>query len=137
MHAVIDSLHRLFNALLNSPYHLLVYVAAAALLLVCIRLVRALFGSRNRSSDAGSPKIASSSVSGLTALSVDFEPAAPIERAPSPSAIPMPSNVTAINEALTVPCTHCGVTMSSRQDFCPACGYAQPVKHSFAAAFPA
>ena len=136
MHAVIDSLHRLFNSLLNSPYHLRPYVAVAAVLLVCIPLVRALFGSRNRSSDAGSPRIASDSMLGLTSRPVDFQPAS-IERAPSPSAIPMPSNVTAINESLTVPCIHCGVTMSSRQDFCPACGYAQPVKHSFAAAFPA
>jgi ribosomal protein L37E len=47
------------------------------------------------------------------------------------------SNVTAINEALTVPCIHCGVTISTREDFCPACGYAQPVKQSFIAAFPA
>jgi hypothetical protein len=138
MHAVIDSLHRFFNSLLNSPHHLLVYLAAAvAVLLVCIPLARALFGSRNRSRDAGSPSTASTSMLGLTALPVDFKPAAPIERVPSPPSNPIPSNVTAINESLTVPCIHCGVTMSSRQDFCPACGYAQPVKHSFAAAFPA
>jgi hypothetical protein len=151
MHAVIDSLHRFYNSLLNffhsllnSPHHLLAYVAAVAViavLLVCIPLARALFGSRSRSSGAGSPRIASSSMLGLTALPVDFRPAAPIERAPSPSIErapnPIPSNVTAINESLTVPCIHCGVTMPSRQDFCPACGYAQPVKESFAAAFPA
>jgi hypothetical protein len=147
MHAVIDSLHRFFNSLLNffhsllnSPHHHMAYVAAVAavaVLLVCIPLARALFGSRSRSSDAGSPRIASSSMLGLTGLPVDFKPAAPVERAPSPSANPIPSNVTAINESLTVPCIHCGVTMPSRQDFCPACGYAQPVKQSFAAAFPA
>jgi hypothetical protein len=140
MHAVIDSLHRFFNSLLNSPHHLMAYVAAVAVvavLLVCIPLVRALFGSRNRSRDAGSQSIASTSMLGLTGLPVDFKPSAPIELAPTPSSTPIPSNVTAINESLTVPCIHCGVTMSSRQDFCPACGYAQPVKHSFAAAFPA
>jgi RNA polymerase subunit RPABC4/transcription elongation factor Spt4 len=43
------------------------------------------------------------------------------------------SNVRAINESLTVPCIHCGATMSSRQNFCPACSYAQPMKRTFTA----
>ena len=47
------------------------------------------------------------------------------------------TRVTAINESLSMPCIHCGVTISSRQDFCPSCGYAQPVKQGFKAAFPA
>jgi hypothetical protein len=73
---------------------------------------------------------------GLNTPRIDFKPA-PIERAVSQKQNPTSSNVTAINGSLTVKCIHCGVTMSSRLDFCPACGYAQPVKHSLTAAFPA
>jgi hypothetical protein len=159
MHAVIDTLHTYFDKLvsllrflldklMSSPHHLMVYIAAAAVLLVCIPLARALFGSRSQSDtdddsalNAPSPSMLGLSSPGLSSpgLStppIDFKPA-PIERAPSPAQNPIPSNVTAINESLTVECIHCGVTMPSRQDFCPACGYAQPVKQSLTAAFPA
>jgi hypothetical protein len=149
MHAVVDTLHTYFDKLLsalrflldklmNSPHHLMVYIAGAAVLLVCIPLARALFGShsdRDRDDDSAL-SAASSSMLGLSSSVVDFKPA-PIERAPSPAQSPIPSNVTAINGSLTVECIHCGVTMPSRQDFCPACGYAQPVRQSFTAAFPA
>jgi hypothetical protein len=160
MHAVIDTLHTYFDKLvsslrflldklMSSPHHLMVYIAAAAVLLVCIPLVRALFGSRSqrerdRDDDsaldsalsAASPSMLGLSSPGLSTGRIDFKPA-PIERGPSPAQNPIPSNVTAINESLTVECIHCGVTMPSREDFCPACGYAQPVKQSFIAAFPA
>jgi hypothetical protein len=160
MHAVVDTLHTYFDKLvsllrvlldklMSSPHHLMVYIAAAAVLLVCIPLARALFGSRsqdNRDDDSGltapTPSMLGLSSPGLSSPvlntpRIDFKAAAPIERGPSPAQNPIPSNVTAINESLTVECIHCGVTMPSREDFCPACGYAQPVKQSLAAAFPA
>ena len=157
MHAVIDTLHTYFDKfvsllrflldkLMSSPHHLMMYIAAAAVLLVCIPLVRALFGSRSQSQSdttddsalsAASPSMLGLSSPGLSTSRVDFKPASPIERAPSLAQNPIPSNVTAINGSLTVKCIHCGVTMPSREDFCPACGYAQPVKHSLTAAFPA
>jgi hypothetical protein len=156
MHAVIDTLHTYFDKLvsslrflldklMSSPHHLMVYIAAAAVLLVCIPLARALFGSRSqregdRDDDsalsAASPSMLGLSSPGLSTARIDFKPA-PSERGPSPAQNSIPSNVTAINESLTVECIHCGVTMPSREDFCPACGYAQPVKQSFIAAFPA
>jgi hypothetical protein len=159
MHAVLDTLHTYFDKLvsslrflldklMSSPHHLMVYIAAAAVLLVCIPLARALFGSRGQSDtddasalSAPTPSMLGLSSPGLSSPGlntprIDFKPA-PIERAPSPAQNPIPSNVTAINGSLTVKCIHCGVTMPSRQDFCPACGYAQPVKQSFTAAFPA
>ena len=157
MHAVIDTLHTYFDKfvsllrflldkLMSSPHHLMMYIAAAAVLLVCIPLVRALFGSRSQSQSdttddsalsAASPSMLGLSSPGLSTSRVDFKPASPIERAPSLAQNSIPSNVTAINGSLTVKCIHCGVTMPSREDFCPACGYAQPVKHSLTAAFPA
>jgi hypothetical protein len=138
MHAVVDTLHTYFDKLLNSPHHLMAYIAATAVLLVSIPLARALFGSLSHkdSVDVAPLSAASPSMLGLSSSVVDFKPA-PIERTPSPAQSPIPSNVTAINGSLTVECIHCGVTMPSRQDFCPACGYAQPVKQSFTAAFPA
>jgi hypothetical protein len=160
MHAVVDTLHTYFeklvsslrfllDKLMSSPHHLMIYIAAAAVLLVCIPLARALLGSRSQSDidndsalNAASPSMLGLSspglnTPGLNTPRIDFKPAAPIARAPSPAQNPIPSNVTAINESLTVECIHCGVTMPSREDFCPACGYAQPVKQSLAAAFPA
>ena len=150
MHAVIDTLHTYFDKfvsllrflldkLMSSPHHLMMYIAAAAVLLVCIPLARGLFGSRSQSDkdddsalNAPSPSMLGLSTPGLNTSRIDFKPAAP-----SLAQNPIPSNVTAINESLTVECIHCGVTMPSREDFCPACGYAQPVKQSLTAAFPA
>jgi len=143
MHAVLDTLHTYFDKLVNSPHHLMVYIAAAAILLVCIPLARALFGSRSQSEkdddsalNAASPSMLGLSSPGISSARIDFKPA-PIEHGPSRAQNPIPSNVTAIKGSLTVKCIHCGVTMPSRQDFCPACGYAQPTKQSFTAAFPA
>jgi len=144
MHAVLDTLHTYFDKLMSSPHHLMAYIAAAAVLLVCIPLARALFGSRSQGDrdddsalNAATPSMLGLSSPGLSSARIDFKPAAPIERASSSAQHPIPSNVTAINGSLTTKCIHCGVTMPSRQDFCPACGYAQPVKQSLAAAFPA
>jgi hypothetical protein len=142
MHAVIDSLRIYLDKLLNSPHHLVAYIAGAAVLLVCIPLVRALFGSRSRQDNDDDARVsaASPSVLGLSSPvfhpEMDFEDV-PLERKGPSSATAGLSNVTAINAALTVACIHCGVIMPSREDFCPACGYAQPVKQSFIAAFPA
>jgi hypothetical protein len=136
MHAVIDSLHTFLDKLLNSPHHWMAYIAGAAVLLVCVPLVRVLFASRSRRDDESPVSTASPSMLGLGSPAMEFD-AAPIDRRSSPSTNPLRSNVTAINESLTVHCIHCNVIMPSREDFCPACGYAQPVKHSLSAAFPA
>jgi hypothetical protein len=149
MHAVLDLLrtyfdrllnvlHSYFDRLLNSPHHWMAYAAAAAVLLICIPLARLTFRSRRRDEDDTSFSTAYPSVLGLTSPAVEFRRAAWEFTPPPVSSTPPPvSNVTAINEDLTVPCIHCGVTISSREDFCPACGYAQPVKQSLIAAFPA
>ncbi len=140
MHAVIDTLRIYLDQLLNSPHHVIAYIAGAAVLLVCIPLARALFGSRNRKDEDTQLSAASPSMLGLSSPAItpvmDFEDA-PIARKGPSSATAGLSNVTAINASLTVACIHCGVIMPSREDFCPACGYAQPVKKSFIAAFPA
>ena len=147
MHTVLDSLHTYFEKLLTwlhpyldkllaSPYHWMAYAAGAAVLLIFIPLVRLTFRPRRREEeDISFITTAYPSMLGLTSAQV-----APVESrrtAWESTPPPPPSNVTAINEALTVPCIHCGVTISSREDFCPACGYAQPVKQTFIAAFPA
>lgn len=143
MHAVIHSLHSFLDSLLNSPYrvHLVAYAAIVAVLLVGIPLTRALFRKRRKNLDAPSLNIASASPSMLGLTSPLPSPSTPSSTDSRPAVreftSPAVSKVTAINESLTVPCIHCGVTISSRQDFCSACGYAQPVKQSFKAAFPA
>jgi hypothetical protein len=135
MQPVIHALQSFYDSLLNSPHHLWAYVAVAAALLVCIPLTRALFRSRGKNEDVPAPNTAYPSMLGLSS-----PPTAPSTRS-RPAArefiTPTVSKVTAINQSLTAPCIHCGVTMSSRQDFCPACGYAQPVKQGLKAAFPA
>jgi hypothetical protein len=135
MQGVIHSLHSLFDSLWNSPYHPVMYIAAAALLLVGIPLIRAVLRSSRRRVDTASLNTAvpstSPSMLGLTSPPMESRTGI-LEFAP-----PAVSKVTAINESLSMPCIHCGVTISSRQDFCPSCGYAQPVKHGLKAAFPA
>jgi hypothetical protein len=124
---------------MNSPHHLMAYVAVAAALLVIIPLLRALFRSGGKSEDVPAPDTAYPSMLGLSSPppspsstpSTGFRPVA--RQITSPTV----SKVTAINQSLTAPCIHCGVTMSARQDFCPACGYAQPVKQGLKTAFPA
>ena len=159
MHSVLDSLrtyfdrlvnvlHSYFDKIMNSPHHWMVFAAAAAagaVLLIGIPLARLSFRSRRSDEDDLSFNTAYPSMLGLASPAVESRRAG-WEFAPPPAshtphavsnALPPVSNVTAINEALTVPCIHCGVTISTREDFCPACGYAQPVKQSFIAAFPA
>jgi hypothetical protein len=135
MQPVIHALQSFYNSLLNSPYHLWAYAVVVAALLVCIPLIRALFRSGRRNADAPPSNIAYPSMLGLSSppatISTGSRPA--VREFTSPTV----SKVTAINQSLTAPCIHCGVTMSSRQDFCPACGYAQPVKQGLKAAFPA
>jgi hypothetical protein len=139
MHSVIHALQSFYDSLLNSPHHLWAYAAIAAALLVCIPLTRALFRSRRKNADAPSSNIAYPSMLGLS--SPPTSPLTPPSTGSRPAvrefAAPTVSKVTAINQSLTAPCIHCGVTISARQDFCPACGYAQPVKQGFKAAFPA
>ena len=159
MHSVLDSLrtyfdrlvnvlHSYFDKLMNSPHHWMLFDAAAAagaVLLIGIPLARLTFRSRRSDEDDLSFNTAYPSMLGLCVSRGRIPPRWLGVRAASgvPHAargvqrLPPVSNVTAINEALTVPCIHCGVTISTREDFCPACGYAQPVKQSFIAAFPA
>jgi hypothetical protein len=143
MNAFLQSLRHYFDLLLNSPHHLLVYIAAAAVLLICIPILRSTFGSRRKATST--VDVAYPSMFGLTTPAVDqidFRPR--IEFSPEPVPIPPksvtsisapipPRSVTAINESSTVPCIHCGISMSSHRDFCPACGYAQPMKQSVTA----
>jgi hypothetical protein len=138
-HSVVHSLHSLFDSLLNSPHHLMVYIGVAAALLVSIPLLRALFRSRDKNDEAPAPDIAYPSMLGLSSPSVSTptSPSTGARPAVRPLTSPTVSKVTPINQSLTAPCIHCGVTMSARQDFCPACGYAQPVKQGLKAAFPA
>ena len=132
MHGVIHSLHSLFDSLWNSPYHPVIYIAVAAVLLVGIPLIRAVLrSSRRRSLNIEPSTAAAPSVLGLASAPIEPRPGV-LEFAP-----PAVSKVTAINESLSMPCIHCGVTISSRQDFCPSCGYAQPMKQGFKTAFPA
>jgi hypothetical protein len=127
MNAFIQTLRYYFEVLLNSPHHLMVYVAAAAVLLIAIPLMR--LALRTGSSEPADAVVAYPSMLGLN------PPSNPIDTPPSPLIVrPAPAaEVTLINKSLTMPCIHCGATMSSRQDFCPACGYAQPMKQSFTA----
>ena len=115
------------------------YIATAAALLVAIPLLRALFRTRGKNEDVPAPQIAYPSVLGLTAPPASPPPTASTGSRPAVREFTAPtvSKVTAINQSLTAPCIHCGETMSSRQDFCPACGYAQPVRQSLKTAFPA
>jgi hypothetical protein len=138
-HSVVHSLRSLFDSLLNSPHHLMAYIAVAAALLVCIPLLRALFRQRGKDADAPSSDVALPSMLGLSSPLPTASSTTSTGSRPAPRGFTSPavSKVTAINQSLTAPCIHCGVTMSSRQDFCPACGYAQPVKQGLKAAFPA
>ncbi len=127
MNAVIQTLRSLYESFLNLPHHRVAYgvAAAAAVLLIGIPLLRLIFGSRRNREEPVAAEGGYPSMFGLGSAPVNVRPA-PAEIAPA-------SNVTAIHGSLTVPCIHCGVTMSPRQDFCPACGYAQPMKQSFTA----
>ncbi len=127
MNAVIQTLRALYESFLNLPHHRVAYgvAAAAAALLIGIPLLRLIFGSGTISEEPVAVEAGYPSMFGLASAPVNVRPAS-VDVAPA-------SNVTAIHGSLTVPCIHCGVTMSPRQDFCPACGYAQPMKQSFTA----
>lgn len=142
-----------FHALQASPYRLTIYAvgAAVALLLISIPLFR-LFGRRRHEVEILEPR--SYSVLGIGPSlvqgpdrSVSEQPRwTDVARAPqsaSPAVQPMP-RVTRIHAApsaapirpsTAVLCTHCSATLSAHEDFCPACGYAQPAHQSVA--FPA
>ena len=129
MNAAIQTLRSLYESFLNLPHHRVAYgvAAAAAVLLIGIPLLRSIFGSSGNSEEGAPAEAGYPSMFGLAAAPLNISPTS-IDLAPAPA-----SNVTAIHGSLTVPCIHCGVTMSPRQDFCPACGYAQPMKQSFTA----
>ena len=142
-----------FHALQASPYRLTIYAvgAAVALLLISIPLFR-LFGRRRHEGEVLEPR--SYSVLGIgPSLVEDPNRSAPehprwadVARAPqsaSPAVQPVPRvtrihatpSATPIRPSTATLCTHCSATLSAHEDFCPACGYAQPVHQSVA--FPA
>ena len=135
-----------FNSLQASPHRLTIYAvgAAVALLLISIPLFRIFGRRRDEDEDISEPR--SYSVLGIgPTLVKDADRSVPehprwAEVARAPQAIapaPQPvSNVTRIHPSSSALCTHCGATLSAHEDFCPACGYAQPTQQSVAA-FPA
>jgi zinc-ribbon domain len=139
-----------FNALQAFPHRLTIYAAAAAvaLLLISVPLFR-FFGRRNRRNDeTDATEVRSYSVLGIGPSLVpnaarpapEFPRWVEVARASkpdpvSPASQPV-SNVTPIHTSSSALCTHCGAALSARQDFCPACGYAQPTQQSVAG-FPA
>jgi hypothetical protein len=146
---VMEWLQTAFHALQASPYRLTIYAVAAAvaLLLISIPFFR-LFGRRQDDGEILEPR--SYSVLGIgPSLVEDADRSVPehprwaeVARAPqsaSPAVQPVP-RVTRIHATPSRPstsalCTHCGATLSAHEDFCPACGYAQPAHQSVA--FPA
>ncbi|HZZ39151.1 MAG TPA: zinc ribbon domain-containing protein [Acidobacteriaceae bacterium] len=142
-----------FHSLQASPYRLTIYAVgiAVALLLISIPLFR-IFGRRRDDEELDDEDLEPRSYSVLgigpslvqnADRSVPEHPRwADVARAPqsvSPAPQPVP-RVTRIHSTPSRPpastlCTHCGATLSAHQDFCPACGYAQPAQQSVA--FPA
>lgn len=134
-------------SMLASSDRWIVYTAAAwiALLLIAIPLFR--FSGRRRRRTEAFEEVRSYSVLGIgPSAHVNYSeqddairPARTYSRwvettplAARPTATP-PSNVTPIRRSMGIKCTHCGAPLSGQQDFCPACGYAQPVRHSVTA----
>ena len=141
-----------FHVLQASPYRLAIYAVgiAMALLLISIPLFR-LFGRRRRDDEDEEPR--SYSVLGIgpslvedrsvpehprwaevarapQAVSAASQPVPRVTRIPS-----SPIHVTSTPRSASPQCTHCGAALSAHEDFCPACGYAQPAHQSVA--FPA
>jgi hypothetical protein len=56
--------------------------------------------------------------------------ATPVPQQPVPPPI---SNAAPVNPPMSVACTHCGATLPASQNFCPACGFAQPAHQSVTA----
>lgn len=143
-----------FHALQASPYRLAIYAVAAAvaLLLISIPLFR-LFGRRRHEGEILEPR--SYSVLGIGPSLVEdpnrSAPARPrwaevarASQSASPAVQPVPRvtripsspiHATRIRPSTATLCTHCSATLSAHEDFCPACGYAQPMHQSVA--FPA
>lgn len=135
------------ESLLASPDRWIVYVAAGwiALLLIGFPLFR--YSGRRRRRSEPFEEVRSYSILGIgpsdhvERADMDdvnrpartyprWADAAPLARRP---VFEPASNVTPIRRSMTVNCTHCGTALSARQDFCPACGYAQPMKQSVTA----
>jgi hypothetical protein len=141
-----------FHALQVSPYRLTIYAVAAAvaLLLISIPLFR-LFGRRRHEGEVLEPRSYSVLGIGPSLVEDSNRSATPrwaeVARAPqsASSAVqpvprviripPSPVHATPIRPSAAAKCTHCSATLSAHEDFCPACGYAQPAHQSVA--FPA
>ena len=138
-----------FHALQASPYRLTIYAvgAAVALLLISIPLFR-VFGRRRRDDEEVEPRsysvlgIGPSLVQGPDRSAPEHPRWAEVARAPqaiTSASQPVPRvtkiHATPMPRSASTQCTHCGVNLSAHEDFCPACGYAQPAHQSVA--FPA
>ena len=139
-----------FNTLQASPHRLTIYAvgAALALLLISIPLL-SIFGRRRHDEhDEKDTEVRSYSVLGIgPTLVPETDRRAPefprwieVVRATKPEPVaepPQPApNVTPIHPSSSTLCTHCSATLSAHENFCPACGYAQPTQQSVAG-FPA
>lgn len=144
------------DSILASPHRWIVYPVAAAIavLLIAIPLLRGSRQRRRRRSDVFE-EVRSYSVLGIGPLSAESEihrpqyprwaDVTPLAQQPTPppiaNAAPVPqqpvpppnANVTPINPSMSMTCTHCGATLSAQQNFCPACGFAQPAERSVTA----
>ncbi|HEX6771406.1 MAG TPA: zinc ribbon domain-containing protein [Acidobacteriaceae bacterium] len=150
LHSVMNQLqpaiqwvHDTVLSLLASPERWIVYVAAGwiALLLIAFPLFR--YSGRRRRRSEPFEEVRSYSVLGIgpaaRAQGADMDDVIRPERTYSRWADASPlierpvaqpaSNVRPIRPSRTVKCTHCGGPLSSGQNFCPACGYAQPLDH--------
>lgn len=143
----IQWLRAWFISILASPNRWIVYVLGAgiALLLIFVPLLR-MRGRPRRRSEAFD-EVRSYSVLGIGPAPLEGhadvdDVIRPVESYPrwadtaplSDRRISEPmSNVRPIRSSRNLNCTHCGGALSAQQDFCPACGYAQPAKHSVTA----
>ena len=135
------------ESLLASPDRWIVYVAAVwiALLLIFIPLMR--ISARRRRRREELEDVPSYSVLGIGPTSNPVHADAddlirPLHSSPRwAEATPLAErplfrsapNVMPIRRSTVVKCTHCGGALSAHQDFCPACGYAQPMDQSVTA----
>jgi len=130
MIALVCTLPDLLEALIRLPHHLVILYALGlvALLLIAVPVTRSsILVSRSRQNDLAEGT--GSSILGLTPPDAPAPEPEPLVLRP----VLVTSNVTPIHEKVTVTCTHCGINMVSHKDFCPACGYAQPMRQSFTA----
>ena len=136
-----------FDTVQASPHRLMFYAlgAAVALLLISAPLLRIF---RRDEYDEKDTEVRSYSVLGIGPSLVPkagrpapefprwIEVVRPTKREPVAEPPQPAPNVTPIQPSSAALCTHCGATLAAHEDFCHACGYAQPTQQSVAG-FPA